>query len=64
MKERKKHVGDIGRKTGYDVWIFGECSWHRTEAGARKKAAEARNRCSNIQIVSCSSGNLIGGRPE
>jgi hypothetical protein len=47
-------------KTGYHCWLYGMCSWHRTEAGAVARA-KAAQWCSSPQVVEVATGNLVYG---
>ena len=45
--------------TGYHVWTYGKKSWHRTRTGAHREAVLAERWCSDVNIVSCETGNEV-----
>jgi hypothetical protein len=46
-------------KSGYNVWAYGEKSWHRTIKGAEKKAKTAANYCNDVQIIEVATGKKV-----
>lgn len=52
------------RRTGYHVWIYGECYWHRTERAAVARAENAERWASGqVQVIEVKTGRLIYGQP-
>jgi hypothetical protein len=54
----------MSHRTGYHVYAHGLKSWHRTLAGARRRARREQRWCSNVQIIEVATGDLLSGRPE
>ena len=48
-------------KTGYHVYVYGDCYWHRTLDGAERRAMSCRNYCSMIQIIDVATGDMVYG---
>ncbi len=50
------------RTTGYNVWAYGECWWHRTLAAAERRFDSVGGYCPNHrQIIECATGLMIRG---
>lgn len=51
-------------RTGYHVWLYGRRYWHRTLAGATRRADAAQGWCNDAQIIQVSTGLLVYGYPR
>lgn len=49
--------------TGYLVWQFGQCHWHRSLKRAYRRANE-HWASSHAQIIDCKTGRLVYGVPQ
>ncbi len=50
-------------RTGYHVWVFGDCFWHRSYAAAVRRFYAARNYClADRQIIEVATGERLLGR--
>jgi len=50
-------------KTGYHVWLYGHCYWHRTLERAIGRAEAARGWCDQAQVIEVATGHLVYGWP-
>jgi len=50
-------------KTGYHVWQYGQCYWHRTLEGALRRASESWA-AHVAQVIDCATGKILHGRPQ
>lgn len=47
-------------RSGYHVWIYGDCYWHRTFGGAEKRMTAAQRWASEVQIIEVATGDRKG----
>jgi len=45
--------------TGYMVWTYGICRWHRSLDRAIERARNERGWCSEVQVVECATGRRV-----